>query len=362
MNLKQLKLNIDKCSYILLGSRPKVEEIRKFISKSPLLLSGNETKEKTNDKYLGEHLHSEGLSETIAFTVQQRHWLAVSAIMEIKTIINDYRINTPGGLNTGILLWELAVIPMILNNSETWNDIDAETLKILEDLQNTFLRYLFSTPRTSPTPALCWDSGLLKMKYRIWQKQINFLFHISKLHEDTLAKQVYLIQQENRFPGLVIDTFKKMDMLKLPFDCRENNKLKKGKIKKVIKNAILTKCENELMKEIKSLDKLKDGPMTTEEFSKRPYINTLIPENARELFKFRSKMFNAKFNYKSDPRHSNKLWKCNSCQSGIESQDHVLWCPSYSSLREGKNIDNDEDLAEYLKNVLIIRDKLNLIK
>ena len=73
-------------------------------------------------------------------------------------------------------------------------------------------------------------------------------------------------------------------------------------------------------------------------------------------------MFNVKFNYKSDPRHSNKLWKCNSCQSGIESQDHVLWCPSYSSLREGKNIDNDEDLAEYLKNVLIIRDKLNLIK
>ena len=73
-------------------------------------------------------------------------------------------------------------------------------------------------------------------------------------------------------------------------------------------------------------------------------------------------MFNAKFNYKSDPRHANDLWKCNSCQSAIESQDHVLWCPSYSSLREGKNIDDDEDLSEYLKKVLIIRDKLNLIK
>ena len=56
------------------------------------------------------------------------------------------------------------------------------------------------------------------------------------------------------------------------------------------------------------------------------------------------------------------IWKCDSCQSSIETQDHVLWCLSYSTIREDKDISNDNDLANYLKQVLIIRDKLNLTK
>ena len=174
MNLKQLKLNIDKSSFLLLGRKTQIEKIRNIIEKDPLLLSGEIIKEKSDEKYLGEYIHSEGLSKSIDFTVQKRYWLTLSAIMEIKTILNDYRIHVPGGINTGIMLWELAVIPMILNNADTWNDIDSVTLKKLEDLQNMLIRYLFNTPRSSPIPALCWDVGMFKIKYRILQKQLNF--------------------------------------------------------------------------------------------------------------------------------------------------------------------------------------------
>ena len=167
-------MNINKCSFVLLGNRKKVEEIRQFIVEHPLLLSGEKTKEKLHEKYLGEHIHSSGLAGTIEFTIQQRHWLTVSTILEIKTIINDYRIHVPGGLNTGLMLWELSVIPMLLNNSDTWNDINAASLKKLEDLQNLLLRFLFDTPRSTPTPAMCWDSGMLKMKYRILQSAAQF--------------------------------------------------------------------------------------------------------------------------------------------------------------------------------------------
>ena len=80
------------------------------------------------------------------------------------------------------------------------------------------------------------------------------------------------------------------------------------------------------------------------------------------MFKFRSKMFNVKWNYKSDPKFSSDLWKCNSCQSSIETQNHVMFCPAYSSLWEGKDINNDKNLTDYLKQVLLIRDKLNLTK
>ena len=84
--------------------------------------------------------------------------------------------------------------------------------------------------------------------------------------------------------------------------------------------------------------------------------------DARIKFKLRTNMTNVKFNYKSDPINLKSLWHCDSCQSAIDSQDHVLWCPAYQELREGKDINNDSDLIDYIRKVVQIRDKLKLIK
>ena len=73
-------------------------------------------------------------------------------------------------------------------------------------------------------------------------------------------------------------------------------------------------------------------------------------------------MPNTKFNYKNEPANRGSLWLCHSCQSSIETQSHVLWCPAYAELREGKDIYNDNDLIEYIKKVLELRDKLKITK
>ena len=73
-------------------------------------------------------------------------------------------------------------------------------------------------------------------------------------------------------------------------------------------------------------------------------------------------MVNVKFNYNSDLANTASLWRCKSCQTSIDTQNHIMWCPSYSELREGKNIDNDKDLIEYVRKVMIIRDRLKLTK
>ena len=85
-------------------------------------------------------------------------------------------------------------------------------------------------------------------------------------------------------------------------------------------------------------------------------------EDARIKFKLRTKMLNTKFNYKNEPAYRAALWLCHSCQSSIETQSHILWCPAYAELREGKDINSDKDLIEYIKNVLEFRDKLKITK
>ena len=62
------------------------------------------------------------------------------------------------------------------------------------------------------------------------------------------------------------------------------------------------------------------------------------------------------------PQNEKTLWQCDSCQTSIETQSHIMWCPAYSELRVGKDINSDDHLIEYVKKVLKIREKLNLTK
>ena len=73
-------------------------------------------------------------------------------------------------------------------------------------------------------------------------------------------------------------------------------------------------------------------------------------------------MLDVKYNYSHDPKYQKDLWKCDSCESSIETQEHILWCPAYSELRKDKDINNDHDLITYIKNVMKVREKLNLTK
>ena len=49
-------------------------------------------------------------------------------------------MNAVGGLSAGIEIWELAYIPCLLNNSETWLDIEKSTIDKLDSLQTGSIR------------------------------------------------------------------------------------------------------------------------------------------------------------------------------------------------------------------------------
>ena len=94
----------------------------------------------------------------------------------------------------------------------------------------------------------------------------------------------------------------------------------------------------------------------------KEYIKSMTLEDARVNYKIRSQMLEVKYNYSHDPRFTKDLCKCDSCESAIDTQSHILWCPSYSELRAGKDINNNEDLINYIKNVMKTRQKLHITK
>ena len=54
------------------------------------------------------------------------------------------------------------------------------------------------------------------------------------------------------------------------------------------------------------------------------------------------------------------LYQSDSCMSEVDENTHVLYCPSYAELRENKNMNDDNHLAQYLQKVLEIRMKLRI--
>ena len=52
-------------------------------------------------------------------------------------------------------------------------------------------------------------------------------------------------------------------------------------------------------------------------------------------------LFEANMNYKNKPEYKKEKYLCDSCESQIDHNSHVLFCPSYSGLRQEKNLNDD---------------------
>ena len=117
--LKQLQINIDKSVFMLLGNKSRVGEIREMITRNPLLFKGQALKEKQFDKYLGDQI-GESTTASVEKTVSDRYWRIMSFIREVQTVISDCRAETTGAVTSGLLLWQMAGIPVLLNNAGSW--------------------------------------------------------------------------------------------------------------------------------------------------------------------------------------------------------------------------------------------------
>ena len=117
---KGLEAHPDKTSYIVCGSPEFKQKAKEDMLKNPLMFGNFEVKEKESDKYLGQVLHGGGLSESALATVKERAGRIKGATIEIKSIIEEFQMQTLGGMMAAWELWEKALIPSLLSGSGTW--------------------------------------------------------------------------------------------------------------------------------------------------------------------------------------------------------------------------------------------------
>ena len=152
-------------------------KIRKNIEENnSLTLNGHQIKIKEEEKYLGDFLHSFGLSKSVEVTFKKRYGICIKSVLELNSVINDFRMLTLGGINVGLDIFQKAILPVLLNNSATWIGMDKVTIN---KFQHILQRCLLGVPNSTPLVAMAWDLGMISVEHRInenklIQKSMNF--------------------------------------------------------------------------------------------------------------------------------------------------------------------------------------------
>ena len=186
--------------------------------------------------------------------------------------------------------------------------------------------------------------------------KVTFPHYIIAQDDESLAHQILMEQKSENFPGLVQECYQFMNDLELinPFQYS----VSKQEWKRMVKNAIMKANTNDLKEEIEEkYKKLKNSELVREDFGRKDYINNLDLLQARTMFKFRSSMTqHVKMNQKSNKAYADALWRCEEC--GLQdTNSHLLWCAGYEALRDGKDLENDKQLCDYLHKVFLARNE-----
>ena len=127
--------------------------------------------------------------------------------------------------------------------------------------------------------------------------------------------------------------------------------------KKQVQAKIKAFCEEQLKTEIRDkYSKLDNIDIENENFESKAYLKELDLSHARIKFKLRSRMLEVKNNFRREHTHAGL--ECQGCQTSIDTQDHVLFCPFFSDLRQDLDLKNDRDLVHYYKKVMEFCDKM----
>ena len=176
------------------------------------------------------------------------------------------------------------------------------------------------------------------------------------LEESSLANEIFVLQKNHNLPGFVKEGHQLLEKFSLPNIIDQKQKISKLQWKQRVRKALYEHYGNHLKTQISQYSKLKDGPMASEDFEEKPYLSKMSMLDARTLFRIRCKTNDLQMNQQNNKIYAKNLWKCSEC-GNIDTQSHIVWCPYFASLREGKSLDNDSDLVNYFTAVFKFREE-----
>ena len=271
--------------------------------------------------------------------------------------MSDSRAGAVGGVTLMLDIIEMSIIPMLTFGCETWFPLPKKTLDDLNKFSNAALKAVFGLPKTgAPLASMYIDSATFLMKNRILKQQILFVHHLATLSDNSLAKEFYISQKQQAFPGVVTMC---QEVLK-DFNLVNIERYSKYQFRTIVKQLIFNKNRNEILEWAKGYKKINHDTCSKEKFERKGYLTKLNVADARLYFRIKYFLIPTfRLDYKNIHKYRAEKWLCPECVERLQrsrpppndvelsceqdSHDHARYnCPSNNQLRKNTDFSDPE--------------------
>ena len=103
---KGLEIHPIKSCFLLFAGKGKTRDsIKEEISRRPLVYDDYIVQSKNEEKWLRDILSDQGLEKSVEATINRRYGKVLTAIFELKSILEDLRMQMIGGIKCGLDIW-----------------------------------------------------------------------------------------------------------------------------------------------------------------------------------------------------------------------------------------------------------------
>ena len=304
-------------------------------------LNKNQVTNTRKYKYLGDIISIDGKHTEL---INERRNVCAGTVAELVSI--NYETQQYN-LIASVQYLEGVIIPKLLLNSETWNNIKKKDEEELEKIQSQSLKRLIQLPYTTPTRGLYNELGIMTVTNRINIKKLIFLWKLLHKNEDRLSRMV--LEQQHQLPGntWVKETLNIAEEIGI-IDMEEIREYTEDEWKKIVKQRIWV-LENRAYKLWAEKSK-KCNHMKDEDIKMKEYIKVLNPQEAKLILDIRLGMLQVKENFHN--MHEDNI--CRICKVEIEDSKHFINCTA--------KIAGEEQNLQNLNEIWSLNEISNLIE
>ena len=272
------------------------------------------------DTYLGDIVCSSGSNEK---NIGNRYNKGVGAISQMDTILNRTSLGHYY-FEIGLVMRDTMLVSKMVFNSEVWYNVSDEQMTKLEQIDEMWLRKLFSLAKSAPKEGLYIESGKMPIRFIVMERRLMYLWHI--LHRDESELLQRFLSAQQLWTGKhdwISQVRKNMSEIKLNLTDEQIKNMSKEFFKKQVK----IKVEKLAITFLKKLQHShsKTSKLVLDGFRPAQYLASpdLNKEQVQVLYKLRNQMIDVKQNFGSLYREN--MW-CRTCFLFQESQEHLLQC------------------------------------
>ena len=297
-----------KCQWVHVG---------KCKCRSVYVINKSSISQCTKYKYLGDFV-SDGWEPLYRKRYEKSQGYAVTCQAMCTEISLGFQI-----YSIAKLLHQAIFLQGTMLNMETWPNFNTDRLTMFERAEQGFFRKILTAHSKTPIECIYLELGIVPFRFHLMKRRLLYYHTIMQRDNSEITKAVVVRQKHTRIDGdFYMQVVRDMSILNiLESDIvNSSHEMLKGKVKKQMQDVAL----KFLLEDARRHSKVRDDIYTNLQGMIYFDDGRFTPDLSNLLFKFRTRMFHVRNNFRNRYRQTNLL--CPLCNEYEDSQEHLLQC------------------------------------